>query len=63
MVADYCRDITLGYTGWGISFTEWVELTGKAKFVPGEGLKKLDDPETKLHEQIVNDINPLGQEF
>ncbi len=31
MVADYGRDITLGFCGWGVPFTVWVELKGLAK--------------------------------
>lgn len=31
LVADYCRDITVGLTGWGVPFTLWVELRGIAK--------------------------------
>lgn len=32
LIADYCREITLGTTGWGVPFTAWVELRGIAKF-------------------------------
>ncbi len=31
LIADYCRSITLGLTGWGVPFKVWVELTGQAK--------------------------------
>lgn len=31
LVADYCRDITVGVTGWGVPFKVWVELRGIAK--------------------------------
>lgn len=31
LVADYCRSVTLGLTGWGVSFKDWVELRGIAK--------------------------------
>lgn len=43
MVANYCRDITVGMTGWGVPFTVWVELKGLAKFEKGS-LYKLDKP-------------------
>lgn len=43
MVASYCRDITVGTTGWGIPFTVWVELKGLAKFENGS-LYKLEKP-------------------
>jgi len=43
MVASYCRDITVGMTGWGVPFTVWVELKGLAKFEKGS-LYKLDKP-------------------
>jgi hypothetical protein len=43
MVASYCRDITVGMTGWGVPFTDWVELKGLAKFEKGS-LYKLDKP-------------------
>ena len=31
LVAEYCKEVTLGLTGWGVSFKEWVELKGIAK--------------------------------
>ena len=31
LVADYCRDIATGMTGWGVPFTAWVEIRGIAK--------------------------------
>ena len=31
LVAEYCFDVTLGYTGWGVNFKEWVEVNGIAK--------------------------------
>ena len=34
LVADYCRDITTGGCGWGVSFRTWVESRGIAK--PGK---------------------------
>jgi hypothetical protein len=43
MVASYCRDITVGTTGWGVPFTVWVELKGLAKFENGS-LYKLEKP-------------------
>ena len=43
MVASYCRDITVGMTGWGVPFTVWVELKGLAKFEKGS-LYKLEKP-------------------
>jgi hypothetical protein len=43
MVASYCRDITVGMTGWGVPFTVWVDLKGLAKFEKGS-LYKLDKP-------------------
>jgi hypothetical protein len=43
MVANYCRDITVGMTGWGVPFTVWVELKGLAKFENGS-LYKLEKP-------------------
>lgn len=43
MVASYCRDITVGMTGWGVPFTVWVELKGLAKFENGS-LYKLEKP-------------------
>lgn len=43
MVASYCRDITVGMTGWGVPFTVWVELKGLAKFEKGS-LHKLEKP-------------------
>ena len=43
MVANYCRDITVGVAGWGVPFTVWVELKGLAKFENGS-LYKLEKP-------------------
>jgi hypothetical protein len=43
MVASYCRDITVGMTGWGVPFTVWVDLKGLAKFENGS-LYKLEKP-------------------
>lgn len=34
LVADYCRDITTGGCGWGVSFRNWVESRGIAR--PGK---------------------------
>ena len=31
LVAEYCKEVTLGLTGWGVAFKDWVELKGIAK--------------------------------
>jgi len=31
LIAEYCKNVTLGTTGWGVSFKDWVELKGIAK--------------------------------
>lgn len=31
LIAEYCKSVTLGTTGWGVSFKAWVELKGIAK--------------------------------
>lgn len=38
LVAEYCMSITIGSTGWGVSFIDWVELRGIAKH---EGFHRL----------------------
>lgn len=40
LVADYCREITLGYTGWGVPFNVWVELKGIARFENGQLIRE-----------------------
>jgi len=38
LVAEYCRTITIGTTGWGLSFVDWVEVRGIANF---DGMHRL----------------------
>ncbi len=46
MVADYCKEITLGLTGWGVSFTDWVELKGVARHDKLFRLVRMNDQAT-----------------
>jgi hypothetical protein len=30
-IAEYCKEITIGSVGWGVSFIDWIEFKGIAK--------------------------------
>ena len=43
LLAEYCRNITIGNTGWGVSFIEWLDIRGIAKHEGRKKLTKLED--------------------
>lgn len=53
LVADYCRDITTGMCGWGVSFRDWVELRGIAK--PGKLFQLFRLPNDQGHSLRVGE--------
>jgi hypothetical protein len=55
LIAEYCKSITLGTTGWGVSFKAWVELHGFAKH---DGMFRL----IKLEEDTKSNFSPWGLE-
>lgn len=46
LMADYCRDMTIGTCGWGVPFKVWVELKGVAKHDKLFRLIKIENSET-----------------
>jgi hypothetical protein len=56
LIAEYCKSITLGTTGWGVSFKAWVELHGFAKH---DGMFRL----IKLEEDTKSNFSPWGFEI
>tara|TARA_R110000744_G_scaffold56820_1_gene119742 strand:+ start:7699 stop:8652 length:954 start_codon:yes stop_codon:yes gene_type:complete len=43
LVADYCRSISLGYTGWGVTFITWLDIHEIAKHDKLHRLKRIKD--------------------
>jgi hypothetical protein len=46
LIAEYCKGVTIGTVGWGVSFKDWVELQGIAKHDGMFRLIKLEEEKT-----------------
>ena len=56
LIAEYCKGVTIGTVGWGVSFKDWVELQGIAKH---DGMFRL----IKLEKENETKFSPWGFEI
>jgi hypothetical protein len=64
LVAEFCRSVTVGTTGWGVSFNDWLWVRGIAENQGMFRLKRLnrdDDPPVPTDEERAANHKALMQ--
>lgn len=56
LVAEFCRSVTVGTTGWGLSFIDWVEVRGIARHDKRDRLIRLPSGLYEREDQQDDDL-------